>query len=155
MMHCFRAYSNMMHCFRAYSNMMHNWMDVQLVSLNSLKMSATAAYVQAKMYSLFSRHVSRLHKLECTQLSQEDTSKCVDRTIAQAVRCWLTTSAVQLLGRVRSCGICGEQSCIGAGFLRVLRFPLPLMSPTAPHSASSSAAGTIGQTVDSHPKQRN
>jgi hypothetical protein len=37
--------------------------------------------------------------------------------------------------RVRSCGICGEQSGIGAGFHPVLRFPLPVLIPlTAPHS---------------------
>jgi hypothetical protein len=35
--------------------------------------------------------------------------------------------------QVRSCRICGEQSGTGAGFLRVLRFPLPiLIPPTAP-----------------------
>jgi hypothetical protein len=48
-----------------------------------------------------------------------------------------------------SCGICGGQSGTGAGFLRVLRFPLPIPIPlTAPHSSSSSFdAGTIGQLV--------
>jgi hypothetical protein len=40
--------------------------------------------------------------------------------------------------QVRSCGICGGQSGTGAGFLRVLRFPLPiLIPPTAPHSSPS------------------
>jgi hypothetical protein len=35
----------------------------------------------------------------------------------------------------RSCGICGAQSGTGAGFLRVFRFPLPiLIPPTAPYS---------------------
>jgi hypothetical protein len=29
----------------------------------------------------------------------------------------------------RACGICGGQSGIGAGFLRVLRFPLPTIIP--------------------------
>jgi hypothetical protein len=47
----------------------------------------------------------------------------------------------------RSCGICGGQSSIGAGFLRVLRFPPTiLIPPTAPHS-SSSGAGKTDQTV--------
>jgi hypothetical protein len=37
--------------------------------------------------------------------------------------------------RVRTCGICGGQSCSGAGLLRVLQFPLSiLIPPTAPHS---------------------
>jgi hypothetical protein len=40
--------------------------------------------------------------------------------------------------RVWSCGICGGQSGAGAGFLRVLRFPLPIViSPIAPQSSSS------------------
>jgi hypothetical protein len=42
---------------------------------------------------------------------------------------------------------CGEQSGAGAGFLRVLRFPLPIfippVSPQSPHL--SSGTGTIGQ----------
>jgi hypothetical protein len=39
--------------------------------------------------------------------------------------------------QVRSCGICGGQSGTGAGFLAVLRFPLPiLIPPSAPHSSS-------------------
>jgi hypothetical protein len=37
--------------------------------------------------------------------------------------------------QVRSCGICGGQSGTGAGFLRVLRFPI--IPPTSPHSSSS------------------
>jgi hypothetical protein len=47
--------------------------------------------------------------------------------------------------RVRSCGICGRQSGAGVGFLRVLRFPLPIL--ISPNSASSQSpgAGTVGQ----------
>jgi hypothetical protein len=43
-------------------------------------------------------------------------------------------------------GICGGQSVVGAGFLRVLRFPLPkpFNPPTSP-SSQSPGAGTIGQ----------
>jgi hypothetical protein len=41
---------------------------------------------------------------------------------------------VRVRARVRSCGICGGQSDTGAGFLRVLRFPLPLIPSTAAHS---------------------
>jgi hypothetical protein len=51
---------------------------------------------------------------------------------------------------VWSCGICGGRSGAGAGFLRVLRFPLPIfIPPIAPQSPSSihlsSGACTIGQ----------
>jgi hypothetical protein len=55
------------------------------------------------------------------------------RAIAQAVSRWLPTATAQVRAQVRSCGICGGQSVTGAGFLRVLRFPLPIpIPPTAP-----------------------
>jgi hypothetical protein len=41
----------------------------------------------------------------------------------------LPTAAAPVRARVRSCGICGERSDTGAGFLRVLRFPLPIFIP--------------------------
>jgi hypothetical protein len=56
------------------------------------------------------------------------------RTVAQAVSRWLHTAET----RVRvcaACGICGGQSSTGAGFLRVLQFPLPIIIP--PISPSS------------------
>jgi hypothetical protein len=34
-----------------------------------------------------------------------------------------------------SCGICGEQNYTMACFLRVRRFPLPIIPPTASHSS--------------------
>jgi hypothetical protein len=50
-----------------------------------------------------------------------------------AVRRWLPTAAARV--RVRAaCGICGGQSRTGAGFLRVLRFPLPIIPPISPLS---------------------
>jgi hypothetical protein len=56
------------------------------------------------------------------------------RVIAQAVSRWLPTVAAQVRTQVRSCGIRGGQSGTGAGFLRVLRSPLPILIPlAAPH----------------------
>jgi hypothetical protein len=56
------------------------------------------------------------------------------RAIAQAISHWLPTAAA----RVWSCGICDGQSGAGAGFLRVLRFPLTIfIPPIAPQSPSS------------------
>jgi hypothetical protein len=59
---------------------------------------------------------------------------CVHRPCrSSAVRRWLPTVAA----RVRvwaACGICGGQSGNGAGFLRVLRFPLPIIPPISPLS---------------------
>jgi hypothetical protein len=63
----------------------------------------------------------------------------------------------------RSCGICGGQSDTGAGFLRVLRFLLPiLIPPTAPHSSSiirgwfhRPNGGRRTKWTQSYPTQRN
>jgi hypothetical protein len=57
------------------------------------------------------------------------------RAIAQAVSRWLPIVAARVRARVWSSGICGEQSGAGAGFLWVLRFPLPIFIP--PNSPSS------------------
>jgi hypothetical protein len=66
------------------------------------------------------------------------------RAIAEAVSCWLPTAAAWVQSRVWSSGVCGGQSGAGAGFLRVLRFPLPFIPPNSP-SSQSPGAGTIGQ----------
>jgi ABC-type Co2+ transport system permease subunit len=57
----------------------------------------------------------------------------IGRAVAQAVSRWLPTVAARV--RVRAaCGICGGQSGIGAGFLRVLWFTLPIIPPISPSS---------------------
>jgi hypothetical protein len=66
------------------------------------------------------------------------------RAIAEVVSRWLPTAAARIQSRVWSSGICGGQSDLGAGFLRVLQFPLPFIPPNSPFSQSP-GAGTIGQ----------
>jgi hypothetical protein len=52
---------------------------------------------------------------------------------SSAVRRWLPTAAARV--RVRAaCGICGGQSSTGGGFIRLLRFPLPIIPPICPLS---------------------
>jgi hypothetical protein len=64
-------------------------------------------------------------------------SSTIGRVIAQADIRRLPMAAARVRAQVSSCEICGWQSGTGAGFLRVLRFPLPiLIPPTAPHSSS-------------------
>jgi hypothetical protein len=66
------------------------------------------------------------------------SSKIVSRAIGQAVSRRLPIADARVRVRVRSYGICGGRSGTGAGFLQLLRFPLPiLIPPTAPHSPSS------------------
>jgi hypothetical protein len=60
------------------------------------------------------------------------------RAIGQAVSRWLPIATVRVRDRVTSGDICGEQSGTGAGFIRILRFPLPIFSPPiAPQPSSS------------------
>jgi hypothetical protein len=57
----------------------------------------------------------------------------VGRAIVQAVSRWLLTAAARV--RVRpTCGVCCGESSTRAGFLRVLRFPLPIIPPISPSS---------------------
>jgi hypothetical protein len=63
----------------------------------------------------------------------------IGRAIAQAVNRRLPNAEARVRDQVKSCEICGGQSDTGAGSLRMLRFPLPvLIPPTAPLSSSSS-----------------
>jgi hypothetical protein len=65
----------------------------------------------------------------------ESKARRSGRAIAQAVSRWLPTAAAGVRSRVWSGEICGGQSGAGAGFLRVLRFLLPIFIP--PNSPSS------------------
>jgi hypothetical protein len=61
------------------------------------------------------------------------------RAIAQAVSRRSSTVAAPVRAQVKLCEICDEQSGTGAGFLRVLLFPLPIfILPIVPRSSSSS-----------------
>jgi hypothetical protein len=55
------------------------------------------------------------------------------RAVAQEVSHWLPTAAARVHVQA-ACGVCGGQSGTGAGFLRVLQFPLPIIPPISPSS---------------------
>jgi hypothetical protein len=67
------------------------------------------------------------------------------RAIAQAASRWIPTAVTRFRDRVRSRGICCGQSGTEAGFLRVLRFPLPIFIPPIAPQSPSSGASTLGQ----------
>jgi hypothetical protein len=84
--------------------------------------------------------------------------------IAKVISRRIPTAAARVRSSVRSCGICGKQSGTGAGFLPVIRFPLPiLIPPTAPHSSSSIIRGWYNRPnsgehakwIQSHPTPQN
>jgi hypothetical protein len=78
--------------------------------------------------------------------------KLCGRAVTQAVSSWISTAAARV--RVRAaCGVCGGQSGTGAGFLIVLRFPLPIIPPISP--SSSLGAGTMGLLVSAVPRESN
>jgi hypothetical protein len=77
----------------------------------------------------------------------------LDRAVAQAVSRCLPTAAARVFVHA-ACGVCGGQSGTGAGFLRVLRFPLPIISPISP-SSYSPGAGTVGLLVAAVPSGPN
>jgi hypothetical protein len=71
--------------------------------------------------------------LSSVKLPELNTWPCIDQEVSRR----LPTAATRVRAQDRSRGICGGQSGSGAGFLRVLRFPLPiLIPPTAAHSTS-------------------
>jgi hypothetical protein len=77
----------------------------------------------------------RLEGTYCLYVQSPRVSQESGRAVAEAVSRWLPTAAARVRARVWSCGICGGQSGAGAGFLRVLRFPLPTFIPLiAPQS---------------------
>jgi hypothetical protein len=84
----------------------------------------------------------KIRKKKTLQISGEVTVAPVNLTggcaIAQAVSHSLLTAAARVRAQVRQCGIFGRQTITRSGFLRVLRFPLPiLISFTAQHWSST------------------
>jgi hypothetical protein len=88
-------------------------------------------------FEIHSCHL-RMHTVSCGE----------SLAIAQAVSSWLSSAAARVRARVWLHGICSGQSGAGAGFLQVLRFPLPIfIPPIAPQSPSSIISGWYNRPV--------
>jgi hypothetical protein len=81
--------------------------------------------------------IERVHEI-CYMDRQESAKYILIQTSSKMLNGPRHSSSGRVRARVWSCGICGGQSGAGAGFLRVLRFPLPIfIPPIAPQSPSS------------------
>jgi hypothetical protein len=73
------------------------------------------------------------HIIPTWQLCSEVLRWKQGHAIAQAVSRCLPTAAARVHVRA-ACGVHGGRSGTGAGFVRVLRFPLPIIPPISPSS---------------------
>jgi hypothetical protein len=101
--------------------------------------SQSAAFATGLCKAFVSADTSRLKKK-----NSEVRAPAYGRAAAQADSSRLPTAAARVRAQLSSCRICG-QSDTGAGFRRVLSFPLKFIPPTARHS--SYGAGTRDQTA--------
>jgi hypothetical protein len=148
--------------------LLHRTIITKIVQANPKKYGYTEMWIRIVLYWLFKEnnkwHLLAIMLFFCPVNWRRDSIFiflvffCIysalllirSRAIAQAVSRRLPTAAVGVHSQVRSCGICGGQSGIEARFLRVLRFPLPILIPPAP-SRLSCGAGTIGPLVPCAP----
>jgi hypothetical protein len=66
--------------------------------------------------------------------TDRNLSICTGRVAAQAGSRRLPTAAARVRAQVTLYGICGGQISMEAGFLRALRFLLPVTQPSVLHS---------------------
>jgi hypothetical protein len=90
--------------------------------------------------------------VEFIPLKMQSPGNCITKSdyglaIAQAVSRRLATAAARVQTRVGTSDFVMAKSGAGAGFLRELRFPLPIYIPSCSPQLSSLSpeAGTIGQ----------
>jgi hypothetical protein len=78
---------------------------------------------------IWSIHLKLNLKIKYAHVFFQSYRWATGHAIVQAISHRLPTAADRVQAQVRSCGICGGQSSAGVGFLRVLRFPLPIFIP--------------------------
>jgi hypothetical protein len=139
---------------RSYAHLHHTFRHICTIFLSSS--SLLSEFLFEYLVVFFSDHDETTNQCQGTVVNRIFEARCVShnvwgslcsciqdiwyssgRDIAPAVSRWLPTAASWVRARVWSCGICGGQSGAGAGFLRILRFPLPIfIPPIAPQSPS-------------------
>jgi hypothetical protein len=70
------------------------------------------------------------------------------RPVYQAISSRLFTAAAPVRARFKTCRICGGHSGTAAGFLRVLRFPLPLIDPLIAQLSSPFIPGWCNRAIN-------
>jgi hypothetical protein len=103
-------------------------------------MSILYVFLSVVLYPAFIKHIMALLLdlpnfilLPYDYYTYDHITLVIGRAVAQAVSRWLPSAAARV--RVRAaCGVCCGQSGTGAGFLRVLRFPLTIIPPISPSS---------------------
>jgi hypothetical protein len=111
------------------------WGSICTIGFNNKKTSSSG---KTKLHTFF-----RYYK-DSKENDASNSSSIYGRVFAAAGTCLrsrclatLGVAAARVQSRVWSSGICGGQSGVGAGFLRVLRFPLSIfILPIAPQSPS-------------------
>jgi hypothetical protein len=107
--------------------------------------------VHSTLERLHRMHVGRVadvSEVRAATIFKLEVCRAGGGAIARAISRRLPTTAAWVQVQIRSCGICGEQSGTGAGFLRVLRFPLPIpSSPIAPQSPSAIIRGWLNRPI--------
>jgi hypothetical protein len=78
-----------------------------------------------------------------------------DLALPQEASRWLPTAAAQVQSHIKSCQVCSVESSAGAGFLRVLLFPIPIFIHRLLYIHLSSRAGTVDQLVTDVPSRLN
>jgi hypothetical protein len=114
------------------------WYAVYSILIEILFLSISRSFIANTFQFLINRSLIRSHKLYTE----------VSRAIAQVVSRRLPTATARVRAQVRSCGICGKQSGIGAVFSKYFCSHCIYSFHRLLHTHHlSSGAGTIGQLV--------
>jgi hypothetical protein len=108
-------------CVKSFVVTLHIWRRSPASETSGIPSFTRVLFKTPQCHELF---------VEWARIWTSSQESCDGRATAQAVSRRLPTAEARVRAQVRSCGICGGQNCAGACFLRVLRFPLPILIPS-------------------------